>query len=36
VAYNYKQKGNLIKKMITLKFIIALLKHLQKKVIVTA
>ena len=34
MAYNYKQKENLTKKIITLKFIIALPKHLQKKVIV--
>ena len=31
--YNCKQKGNLIKKIITLNFIIILPKHLQKKAI---
>ncbi|MAD84220.1 MAG: hypothetical protein CL912_14750 [Deltaproteobacteria bacterium] len=33
VAYNCKQKENFTKKIITLKFIIALPKHLQKKII---
>ena len=33
VAYNCKQKGNLTKKMITLKFIVAFSKHLQKKAV---
>ena len=36
MAYNCKQKENLIKKIITLKFIIAFPKHLQKKAIAAA